>query len=285
MMKQKKYFSRVEVMDKQARMIFFSDIDDTMVGSDKSMSPETKNALEEFIRRGNIFAVSTGRAAAAAVNLVRSLGFYGKCIISAYNGGQIIDTANDKTICRNGIPADLVEEVFETACRFGIHIQTYTDTHVLALEDNEYLRRYSKVQNIPVCVVSDIRNALTQDPCKILAVDYDDPDKVSRFEELVKARYEGILDAFRSSPAYLEIVPTGVNKGAAIRFLSEYLGIPVSNTISAGDEHNDIQMIEAAGIGCAVQNAVPDLKAHADYITENDCNHSAVAEILYKFCL
>ena len=61
--------------------------------------------------------------------------------------------------------------------------------------------------------------------------------------------------------------------------------IPAANTVAAGDEQNDLPMILAAGVGCAAANAVDEVKAGADYITENDNNHSAVAEIIRKFML
>ena len=65
----------------------------------------------------------------------------------------------------------------------------------------------------------------------------------------------------------------------------ELLQIPLANTVAAGDQENDISMIEAAAVGAAMKNATDAVKASADYITENDCNHSGVAEILRKFIL
>lgn len=90
-----------------------------------------------------------------------------------------------------------------------------------------------------------------------------------------------------SSPAmeYLEHVAPGIDKGSAVRFLCEYTGIPLCNTIAAGDAENDISMIRAAHIGCAMRNAEEEVKQAADYITENDNNHDGVAEIIHKFVL
>ena len=55
--------------------------------------------------------------------------------------------------------------------------------------------------------------------------------------------------------------------------------------LSAGDENNDISMIKSAGIGCAVANARPEVKAAADYVTERDNNQAAIAEIIKKFMM
>jgi hypothetical protein len=52
-----------------------------------------------------------------------------------------------------------------------------------------------------------------------------------------------------------------------------------------GDEKNDVSMIQAAKIGVAVSNAVEEAKEAADYITENDNNHDAVAEVIERFVL
>ena len=50
-----------------------------------------------------------------------------------------------------------------------------------------------------------------------------------------------------------------------------------------GDERNDIPMIRAAGIGAAMRNGHEEAKAAADYVTQKDCNHSGVAEVIRKF--
>ncbi len=82
---------------------------------------------------------------------------------------------------------------------------------------------------------------------------------------------------------YLEMVAEGVNKGSALLRFCGLMDIPVRNTIAAGDECNDLSMIQAAGTGCAVANAQEEVKAAADCVTRNDNNHSAVAEIVEKF--
>ena len=71
----------------------------------------------------------------------------------------------------------------------------------------------------------------------------------------------------------------------AIKYLCNFLNIPIENTIAVGDERNDISMIKAAHIGIAVQNAVDAAKEAADDITENDNNHDAIAEVIGKYIL
>ena len=76
-----------------------------------------------------------------------------------------------------------------------------------------------------------------------------------------------------------------MNKGNAIRKMAELLNISVENTIAAGDAANDITMLQAAGVGCAMKNAAQEVKLAADYITEADNNSGGVAEIIERFVL
>jgi hydroxymethylpyrimidine pyrophosphatase-like HAD family hydrolase len=85
----------------------------------------------------------------------------------------------------------------------------------------------------------------------------------------------------RSEPTYLEILPAGVNKGAALSKVSEITGVPLSDMAAFGDSNNDVEMIEAAGLGVAVGNALDNLKAVADYVAAAD-NGLGVAEGLLK---
>ena len=173
---------------------------------------------------------------------------------------------------------------FDLANDFGIHIQSYTDRAVVSQSDNHHLQKYLSIQKLDVIFVDDIRSFRMDPPPKLLCLDYDDPSHILEFRALFEGRMSGVLDCFNSNPNLLEIVPHGVNKGASLRFLSDYYQIPIENTISAGDAENDLPMIRAAGIGCAMSNADKMLKAEADYITENDNNHGGVAEILDRFC-
>ena len=78
---------------------------------------------------------------------------------------------------------------------------------------------------------------------------------------------------------------TGLNKGNALMQMAGILGVDVADTIAAGDAPNDLDMIKAAGIGCAMSNGTDEVKAAADYVTERDNNSGGVAEIIEKFVL
>lgn len=269
-----------------SRMILFTDIDDTLVNTDKSLSQENLVALERFLEMDNIISISTGRALKGAAGLLRSLDLYGRknVLITSYNGGLVYDTHSEEVLLKKTIPLSLMYRAFDLANEFGIHIQAYTDEAVVSQTDNHHLRKYLSIQKLDVIFTSDIRAFSMEPSVKLLCLDYDDPSRIIRFREIFEAAFAGELDCFTSNPNLLEIVPPGVNKGAALHFLADYYQIPIENTISAGDAENDITMIQAAGTGCAVQNAMDALKKEADYITERDNNHAAVAEILERFC-
>ena len=88
-----------------------------------------------------------------------------------------------------------------------------------------------------------------------------------------------------SSMRYLEFNAPGVNKGQALAWLARYLGIPLEKTIAIGDNENDMEMIKMAGLGIAVQNALPDVKEAADVVTTKDFSQGAVAEAIERFVL
>ena len=76
----------------------------------------------------------------------------------------------------------------------------------------------------------------------------------------------------------------GVSKGNAVAKLCEELGLTAENVMAIGDEENDISMIEFAGIGVAMENAVPAVKEAANEITV-DNDHDGVAKVIEKFAL
>ena len=83
----------------------------------------------------------------------------------------------------------------------------------------------------------------------------------------------------------VDIMTLGISKWGGLQRLARLLEIPDERIIAAGDYNNDIEMIQGAGIGVAVGNALDEVKAAADYVTKRDNDHDAIAEIVEKFLL
>lgn len=83
-----------------------------------------------------------------------------------------------------------------------------------------------------------------------------------------------------SEPGCIDIMATGVTKWNGILWLADHLGIRHEDIITVGNYYNDIDMIQAAAVGIAVANSLDPVKEAADFVTENDNNHDAVAEII-----
>ena len=196
----------------------------------------------------------------------------------------IFDTFREEILFQRSIPMDLITESFALCRAHHVHIQAYTGSKVVSESDNHHIRKYLSIQKLGFLLVDDIRTSGIGSSPKLLCLDYDDPERLTAFRHVFESEMSEKLDCFNSNPNLLEIVPKGVNKGAALRMVADHYGVPVENTISAGDAENDLPMIIAAGIGCAMMNGSESLKQAADYVTTRDNNHGGVAEILNRFC-
>ncbi len=268
------------------RWIFFTDLDDTLLNRRKEVSPENREALEELLRRGHLLVISTGRASASALRLARDLaldrpGCYAMC----FNGAQILRLEDHALLTGQILSAEVIDACCRLAKDFGMHIQAYDTEDVVVLRDDEEIRSYAALQSLTYRVEPDLAAALPQGTPKMLCIDLQDRSRLEAFRQLVSSSLPDQVDVYLSARNYLEIVPKGVNKGTAVLSMCENLGIPSAHTIAAGDQENDLTMLQTAAVGCAMANAIPPVKAAADYVTENDCDHSGVAELLNKFLL
>ena len=91
------------------------------------------------------------------------------------------------------------------------------------------------------------------------------------------------MDVSFSSNRYIEVNRKGVSKGAALKRLAEMLNVDIHDTIAIGDNYNDLSMIQTAGLGIGVANTIEGMKKDCDYITQADCDHSAIAEVINRF--
>lgn len=263
------------------KKIFFFDLDGTLLTSEKIISEKTRIALLEFVLEGNHVAICTGRGLDNVMDVSRKLqiDFPGSYLIG-FNGGIIYECDTQKVISRIGIPINLIPGIFELASEHGIHCHTYASDHMVSPDDGEEMQYYNRVIQRPLVVTQDIAGNLPEDPCKVIAIELHDADKLERFKQAVDEKYAGVFTTCYSNPYYLEIFMKESGKGSAVKRLSEHLGIPIANTYAAGDEKNDISMIEAAGCGITMLNASEEVKAYADVVTKYDNDHDGLAELI-----
>ena len=270
------------------KMIFL-DLDGTLLNDKKEIPETNKKAIEAAVEAGHKVMICTGRPLCSAIKLLPVFGLDKPgCYAITFNGGLIYDAGAKSTIYQKTLPFDQVKYVFEKAYEFGnIHIQTYTDHHVICEHDTKESRDYSRKIKTDRKVVHDIFEELNgQEPCKMLAIAFDtDRDQIAAFRDFMAEYCNGKIDMYFSSPEYLEFMPAEINKGHAIRWMCEYMNIPLNNTIAVGDAENDIAMLETAGVGAVMKNADDAMKKYGNYITERDNNEGGVAEVIHKFML
>lgn len=272
----------------KTKMIFL-DMDGTLLNDQKELPEVNKKAIGAALEAGHKVLICTGRPLCSAIKLLPVFGLDRQgCYAITYNGGLIYDAGAKMAIYQQTLPLDQVKYVFEKAYKFGrIHIQTYTDQCLICEYDTKESQDYARITNTDRKVVKDIFEELKgQEPCKMLAIAYDcDRQHIEAFRESVMEYCEGKIDVCFSCYEYLEFVPAGINKGNSIRWMCDYMNIPLEDTIAVGDAENDISMIKTAGVGAVMKNAGEDIKEYGNYITEKDNNEGGVAEVIYKFML
>ena len=271
--------------------LLFTDLDGTLLTDDKQILDDDMKAIEGMLERGHKLVLCTGRPLASAKQLAQKYGFDkpGFFLVS-FNGGLIYDYATEQAILTRYIPVEEVKFIMDAAHRYGMHAHTYSGDYVVSEYETEQLKTYCRLMKMDYVVVNDIReyygdfiNVVVKPPIKVNIITPFDHSSLVDFRAEMRKTTEGKLFDVFSKPEMLEFSHMLSNKGDAVRFMADFYKVPVADTIAVGDEENDCPMIEAAGVGVAVANASPVAKAAADYVTINDNNHSAIAEVIEKF--
>ena len=264
------------------RYAVFTDMDGTLLQDDKTISQAMYEGIEAFVEKGNHLILTTGRALPSVRKVKEKLKLHhpGCRIVIGYNGGQVYDTAAERELIGHRIHPEDVRFIIKECDKWGLHVHSYDEEYILARTQNPEIDYYVAHVKSPVRYVDDLADACQTGPHKLLCISLDNHQRLLDFRAHLAPLLAGRVTLMFSNDKYLEFLPAGSGKGNALAFVRDYLHLPASHTYAAGDQENDITMIEAAGQGVAVANAIDLLKEKADIVTRSDNNHDGLLEIL-----
>lgn len=275
----------IKAYRKNKTKIFFADLDGTLLNDEKKITPLTYETLKAWTQKGHKLVLCSGRAMDSILHVRETLGLgdFPNMYLIGYNGGEIYDCTSKTLLHRVALSYDSVRKCFEIARQYHIHIQTFTDTHILTQKEDEELRFYKKAVHTPVILTDDIMAHLEKEPCKCLAISLKDKELMKNFSDAVTKELGDQVHVMTSTPYFIEMFPISSGKGFSVNWLCSHLNIPLESALAAGDEMNDLSMLEAAGISIAMKNGRDFVKEMADVVTANDNNHDGLVPILQKY--
>lgn len=266
--------------------ILFSDLDGTLLTTDKKITETNRKAIHEMLAAGHYFVICTGRPVASGRLVARELQLTTPgCYMICFNGGVLYDCSSDRALHAHSVSIQDTLRLFEEAQKDDIHIHTYSDTDVIALKHTDELDYYIAKCNMSYKITRNLLAALDKEPQKVLLADTKKTGKLLEFQKKNADWTSETMHSFFSCEEYLEYCPKGIDKGYGVEKLCRILNIPIENSYAVGDERNDISMLKKAGLGIAMKNSHPDVLKECSCITDNDNDHDAIAEIIYKYIL
>lgn len=261
--------------------LLVTDIDGTLITDDGRLTEENKRAIRAAREKGVTFVLATGRMHVGAAHIWRELGL--DTPIISYQGALIYDFIAKKSIFSEKLDKANVLSVLEFVREYGLYTHVYDDDVFYRNQFNRMSERYEKATRVKGELRVDIENAVPEDGCpKVLIMDAS--ERMPEYIEEAKKRFGDRMEITCSNSYMLEFMKKGISKGRAVRALAEKLGVKRDEILTCGDGLNDVPLIEAAGIGAAVANAVPELKRSASIIIPSN-NDNALADVIDRFIL
>jgi Cof subfamily protein (haloacid dehalogenase superfamily) len=241
--------------------VIATDFDRTLVWHDGRLRPRTLAALRAAEAAGLHVIVVTGRMVQSVRRFLEPAELNEPVI--CYQGAVVAD-ADGKWLRHEPIPLVLARETIAAVSAEGYALNVYVDDNLYVSDVTEAARDYAEFQHLEIHAVGDLLAWLEDPPTKLVCVG--DPDALDGLEVRMKERFRGRLYISKSLPYFLEFAAPGVTKGAGLDFLAAHMGFTKERTIAFGDGENDVELVEWAGFGVAVENAHDRVKAVADWI-------------------
>lgn len=244
------------------------DIDDTLVNTAKQVTPRVKAALQEATAQDVKVVLTTGRPLPGVQEYLDELGLNHQDDQYAitYNGG-VVQTTNGEELGGKELAYSDYLRLREVADELGAYLQVETidAAYTSAKEINYWASRENFLIKMPL-IIKPVDEMDPNDHYVKFMFIGDEAD-IDSWRDALPADVKEAYYIVKSTPQHLEFMHKDATKGSGLLTLAAKLGIDRSETMALGDQQNDVTMIEAAGLGVAMGNAVPEVKAVADVET------------------
>ena len=247
-----------------------TDIDGTILIPEGNFTESVKKCIKELSKKGIKVVLVTGRMNAAAELIAKDLEL--ETPVISYQGGLV--KYNGETLYKRCLTEEQAQRVIDWANSENIHLNLYNDDILYSETICPEIERYCNNLHTKYTIKNfcDIKKDSVN---KLLAIDYNNPEKINRLEKELPKVFPDLY-IIKSTPYFLEFSNKEGSKYCAVKFLQKYWGIDEAETLTIGDQNNDIALLKAGGIKVAMGNATEELKAVADYVTDTVFNDGFV---------
>ena len=260
------------------------DLDETLLTTEKTVSKINVDALQKADAMGVRIVIATGRGIATVQDTLKAIGFDDKEneYVISFNGGAVTENKGTEFLYQEGISFEFASELYKRGLNYDVGVQVFTLDDIFVYNYTDAERAFLEPE-IQVTEIFEDNIDFLKDT-QIMKVILMNEER--QYLEQIEEDFKDITmnsDVSYSSNRYIEFNHKGVNKGAALEFLADRLGIDMSETMAIGDNYNDWSMFKVAGFAVGVDNMVEELRDEVDYISEKTNDEDAVAAIIEKF--
>lgn len=257
------------------------DMDGTLLNENQKINDRVKKAIFAAREKGVRIILSSGRGFKGIEKYVKELKL--NELVISLNGAVVTDASGYNTIFSIQMEPNVTRRIIELQREYDVFSIYFEGMKVYVEELNEkalYFANFEEVKVIPVGNMLDFYN--TQPIGKMLMIG--EYEKFIVFRERLLRELGQFINVTFSLPEFLEAYSINVSKGIILHKVAEYYGLKREEVIAIGDGENDISMIEYAGLGVAMGNAMDSVKKAADIVTKSNVE-DGVARVIEEYVL
>ncbi|TRZ37967.1 HAD family phosphatase [Niallia circulans] len=272
--------------------VIIMDVDGTLTNNDKVIPAKTKEILVKAQKAGAILVLASGRPTSGLLDFAKELEMekhHG--LLVSFNGSKVVDCETNEVLFNETMTVEQGQAVLEHMKKFKVIPMIDKDNYMYVNDvfNNEIdyngnsmniVKYESRGGKFNLCEVADLAAFADYPLNKILTAG--SPDYLQQHYKDMMEPFKDTLNCVFTAPFYFEFTAQGIDKAKALDTVLIPRGYKKEEMIAFGDGHNDATMVDYAGIGVAMANAVDDLKAVADEVTRSN-EEDGIAYTLSKY--
>ena len=258
------------------------DLDGTLLNSAGEVSAENRQALADFIDHNDgVVIVCSARPLVTLLALLEQQKVLPLVrYVAGFNGSQIFDTVENTLLFERLMNSMDMRDINSAVGLYKYPHHFFTATELIYpahMPLSSYSEYEAKVFGLPLQQATQAEIYQASDICKITVCG--DKEKLLEYQQRIAKALPADFSCMATGENYIDIQPSGVDKGFAVEFIKQRCGLASQDIIAIGDQQNDLPMFNIAAVTIAMGNAVERLKKVATYVTCDNNQHGVAKAV------